>query len=250
VRVLLPPPADDSRGGVDLHEWYGSDWSDAGGVRLDMVASVDGAGSVAGTSAGLQTPGDNKVFAALRDLSDVILVGAGTARAEGYRPAVPSAARQARRVALGYPAIPRTALVSGSLDIDPASALIADAPLEARTIVLTHAGADASRRAALAASAEVIVVGESDVDLAAACARLADLGLRRILCEGGPSLLAALIDVGAADELCLSATPWLVGPGPGRIAAGAPWSPTPRRAELTHLLEEDGALFARYRLPR
>jgi riboflavin biosynthesis pyrimidine reductase len=246
VRALIPEPSD----AVDLHEWYGTGWSDAGGVRLDMVSSVDGAGSVAGRSAGLQTPGDNKVFAVLRDLCDVILVGAGTARSEGYGPAVPNADRQLRRASLGYPAIPRTALISGSLDIDPDSPLIAQAPDSARTLVLTHAASDPARRAALARHAELVIVGDTAVDLAAARSHLIGLGLRRILCEGGPSLLASIVDAQVADELCLSLTPWLVGPGPGRIASGAPWPSDPRRAELTHLLEEDGALFARYRLPR
>ncbi|MCU1688982.1 MAG: pyrimidine reductase, riboflavin biosynthesis, partial [Jatrophihabitantaceae bacterium] len=202
-------------------------------------------------SAGLQTPGDNRVFAVLREICDVFLVGAGTARSEGYGPAVPSDARQARRVAMGYPAIPRTALISGSLDIDPSSPLIAEAPESARTIVLTHGASDPSRRAALAvAGADVLVVGSTSVDLPAVRDHLVELGLRRILCEGGPSLLSSMVDAQVADELCLSLTPWLVGPGPGRIAAGLEWGSDPRGAQLTHLLEDDGALFARYRLPR
>lgn len=243
---MIPEPSD----AIDLHAWYGEGWSDPGGVRLDMVSSTDGAGSVAGRSAGLQTPGDNKVFAVLRDLCDVILVGAGTARSEGYGPAVPSADRQARRVALGYPAIPRTALISGSLDIDPESPLIAKAPQSARTLVLTHAASDPVRRAALDRHAEVVIAGDTSVDLPAVRSHLVGLGLRRILCEGGPSLLASIVDAQVADELCLSLTPWLVGPGPGRIASGASWPGDPQRVQLTHLLEEDGALFARYRLPR
>lgn len=246
MRALIPDPSD----AVDLHAWYGQGWSATGGVRLDMVSSVDGAGSVAGRSAGLQTPGDNKVFAVLRDLCDVILVGAGTARSEGYGPAVPSTARQSRRESLGYPAIPRTALISGSLDIDPESPLIAEAPDSARTLVLTHSASDPARRAALGRRADVVIVGATSVDLAAVRSHLIGLGLRRILCEGGPSLLASMVDSRVADELCLSLTPWLVGPGPGRISAGAPWPGDPQATELTHLLEEDGALFARYRLPR
>src|SRR3954453_2125215 len=81
MRALLPEPVDD----VDLHAFYAAGWLDGGGLRMDFVCSADGAAQAEGRSAGLQTPGDNRVFAALRDLADVVLVGAGTARTEGYR---------------------------------------------------------------------------------------------------------------------------------------------------------------------
>src|SRR4051794_27706325 len=87
---------------VDLHEHYaGAGWLDSGGVRVNFIASADGAASFAGLSRGLQTPGDNRVFAALRDLADVILVGAATATAEGYRPSAPGANRRAIRSGYG-----------------------------------------------------------------------------------------------------------------------------------------------------
>src|SRR5215475_3790323 len=80
MRALLPDAADE----VELHQHYARHWLEPGGVRANFISSVDGAVTVAGLSRGLQTPGDNRVFAVLRDLADVILVGAGTARLEGY----------------------------------------------------------------------------------------------------------------------------------------------------------------------
>src|SRR4051812_2248584 len=56
-------------------------------VRLNMIASADGATAVDGLSGGLGGPPDRKVFAALRSLADVVLVAAGTVRAERYGPA-------------------------------------------------------------------------------------------------------------------------------------------------------------------
>ncbi|MFY9886807.1 MAG: dihydrofolate reductase family protein, partial [Streptosporangiaceae bacterium] len=56
-------------------------------LRANMVASADGAASLAGRSGGLSGAGDRMVFTVLRSLSDLVLVGAGTARAERYRPA-------------------------------------------------------------------------------------------------------------------------------------------------------------------
>jgi riboflavin biosynthesis pyrimidine reductase len=244
MRTLLPAPADPSAE-VDLHAFYGADWNDPGGVRMNFVTSVDGAVTADGKSKGLQTPGDNRVFSALRDLADVILVGAGTIRVEGYGPAKVSDRRRAVRREHGYADVLPTAVVSGALRLDPSAALFTEAPAGARTIVITCAAGDAGVRAALERVADVLVCGDEIVDLQMARAALLGRGLRRILSEGGPTLFADLAGAGAVDELCLSVTPMLAGPGARRIVSGTPW-PDSRGLRLHSLLEEDGALFARY----
>ena len=213
-------------------------------VRANMVASLDGAAVVGGLSAGLSSPGDRRVFWALRALADVIVVGAGTARAEGYHPTRMKEPWASLGLRPGRPAAPPLALVSQALELDPALPLIADAPPDARTIVITSRSSPADRRAALATAADVIVAGDAVVDLRAAFAALADRGLPRILCEGGPRLLSDIVDRGLLDELCLTLSPVLAGPGPVRILAGTQFAA--RRLRLAQLLEEDGVLFARY----
>lgn len=246
MRALLPEPADD----VDIHAWYAAEWLEPGGLRANFVSSVDGAATADGLSAGLQTPGDNAIFAALRDLADVVLVGAGTARAEGYRPTDLGPARTAKRLDFGLPAELPTALISRRLLLDPASALFTDTSPTARTIVLTCSDTDDAVRQALAAVADVVICGDDEVDLGVAKAALAELGLTRVLCEGGPSLFADLARAGVVDELCLSVTPMLAGPGARRIVAGDTWDGQGAAAlQLVGLLEEDGALFGRYRRP-
>lgn len=244
MRTLIPA-AERTPDELDLHTHYGRDWLDVGGVRANFVCSVDGAVTASGLSRGLQTPGDNQVFAVLRDLADVVLVGARTATAEGYRALRRTGQSASRRTDRGLdPQLP-IAVVSRSLVLDPAADLFTAADPSARTIVLTDAGSDRSRRAALAEVADVIECGEQELDLAAACAALRARGLRRILCEGGPTLLASLAEEGLVDELCLSVSPLLAGPGAGRIVAGAPW-PDTLGLTLVGLLEEDGAFFSRY----
>jgi riboflavin biosynthesis pyrimidine reductase len=243
VRALLPTPADV----VDVHASYAAGWLEPGGVRVNFIAAADGAVSVDGVSRGLQTPGDNTVFAALRDLADVVLAGSGTAVAEGYGAVHPSGARLAARRAYGLADVLPVAVSSRSLHLDPAAALFTGADPAGRTIVLTCTAADAGRRAALAEVADVVDCGTDVVEPARARAALAERGLTRVLCEGGPTLFAQWAAAGAADELCLSLSPRLGGPGAGRITAGDHWdSPVP--LTLTGLLEEDGALFLRYRL--
>jgi riboflavin biosynthesis pyrimidine reductase len=82
------------------------------------------------------------------------------------------------------------------------------------------------------------------VDLAAGLAALRDRGLGRVLCEGGPHLLGQVATDGLLDELCLTVSPVLAGPGPTRVIAGAPFPARPMT--LAHVLEDDGFLFCRY----
>lgn len=243
MRALLPTPEAD----VDVHAFYAADWLDVGGLRVNFVVSVDGAATEDGASRGLQTPGDNRVFAALRDLADVVVAGAGTVRTEGYQAITVSEPRRAIRAAYGLPATLPTAVVSRSLRLNAAADLFVGAPDDARTIVLTCAAADPVVRAELEQVADVVVCGDESVDLAAARRALTERGRTRILCEGGPTLFADLARAGVVDELCLSVSPLLTGPGARRIVAGELWPDEPSRLTLTGLLEEDDALFCRYR---
>ncbi|WP_375482943.1 pyrimidine reductase family protein [uncultured Jatrophihabitans sp.] len=246
MRALLPVPAGGTHPEVDVHAHYATDWLDRGGLRVNFVTAVDGAVSAAGLSRGLQTPGDNTVFAALRDLADVVHVGSGTAVAEGYGPVRLSARRQAVRRSFGLAEVLPVAVQSRSLQLDPQAELFTAAEPGARTIVLTCAAADPGRRQALEAVADVVDCGDETVDPALARRALEDRGYSRILSEGGPSVFADLAGHGLVDELCLSISPTLGGPGPGRITAGAEWtSAVP--LTLAGLLEDDGALFCRYR---
>jgi riboflavin biosynthesis pyrimidine reductase len=242
MRALLPNPVED----VDVHEHYADGWIEQGGIRFDMLASADGAAAAAGLSAGLQTPGDNRVFAALRDLADVIVAGSRTVLAEGYRPIREVPGRRAVRARYGLAAVPPLAVLSRSLQLDPALPMF-DGSATARTLVLTCAAADPARRAALSRTCEVIDCGEQTVEPALARAALHERGLRRILAEGGPTVLSAFAAAGQLDELCLSLTPLLAGPGAPRILAGPAWPGAPLPLMMSGLLEEDGALFVRYR---
>jgi riboflavin biosynthesis pyrimidine reductase len=244
MRALLPVLQDD----VDLHEWYARDWLETGGVRFNFVASVDGAGNEKGYSRGLQTPGDNRVFAALRDLADVVLAGAGTVRTEGYRAIDLGSRRRALRRELGISEELPTAVVSRSLAFDPEASLFVDAPPSARTVVITVESADSEALAALRKVADVVLAGSDSVDFQVARDALIERGLGRIVCEGGPTIFAEMAAQEVSDELCLSITPMLTGPGASRIVAGATWPFEPRALDLTGLLEEEGALFCRYRV--
>jgi len=209
-------------------------------VRANMVASLDGSAVKDGRSGGLGGAADKAVFDVLRGLADLVLVGAGTARTEGYRAMRPKAPYAELRAAQGQRPAPVLALVSGGLDLDPASELFGGAE---RTLVVTHAGTDAAARRRLAEVSDVVVAGERSVDVGAALDELAARGLRRVLCEGGPSLLSDVAAAGRLDELCLTLSPQVVGGDGTRITHG-PQLDT--RWALAQLLEEDGVLLSRW----
>jgi riboflavin biosynthesis pyrimidine reductase len=211
-------------------------------LRANMVASADGAAHVDGRSTGLSSDGDMRIFGILRVLADVVLAGAGTARAEEYKPA--RRRPQFAGLRAGRPAAAPIAVVTRSVDLNLAAPLFADAAPESRTIVITCASSPPERRAEAARVADVIVAGETDVDLPAALAALRDRGLRRVICEGGPHLLGDLTAAGLLDELCLSLSPTLAGPGAGRITAGTPFAI--RTLTPASVLTEGGFLFCRY----
>lgn len=213
-------------------------------LRSNFVSSIDGAVEIDGQSKSLSSKADQEIFGKLRMLSDVVLVGAGTVRAEGYNPLKVGAARREWRQAHGLPENPTLAIVSARLDLNPVNPVFANAPV--RPLVITHDAAPPDRRVALGEVADVLTCGEAEVDLAVAIAALAERGLPQILSEGGPHLLGALTEADLVDEMDLSLAPLLAGPGAGRITAGLP-STIARRFELrTALLADDGYLFLRY----
>lgn len=210
-------------------------------VRLNFVASLDGAATRDGRSGGLGTAADRAVFETLRALTDVILVGAGTVRAEGYGGPLISAADADWRLAHHLAAQPPLAIVSGRLDLDPGHPSLAGAPT--RPIVVTHAGSPPERRAALAGVADILICGDETVDAHLVVATLAARGLSQILCEGGPSLVGAFLEADAVDELCLTLSPVLEGGSAGRIARGGPAT---RAMRLVHAIPAGDTLLLRY----
>lgn len=244
MRRLLPT-ADGPLDEAGLDQAYGEEPPDF--VRINFVASADGAASVGGRAGGLGSATDQLVLRLLRDRSDAIMVGAGTARAESYRPLRDEPTRSAARTARGLSRVPPLVLVTQRLTVDPTEPIIANAV--APTVIVTCADSDPERRAALEAVTPVIVAGEETVDLADAREALARRGLRRLVCEGGPTLFATALAAGIVDELCLTVSPMLTGPGAGRIVDSSVQI-DPVRLRLRHLLEEDGYLFLRYALER
>ena len=206
MRRLLPEPLD----AVDLVAAYALPDdvpTERPFVRCNMISTLDGAVTVNGRSGALGGPADRKVFAALRSLADVILVGAGTVRAEGYGPD-----RSDNPVPI--------AVVTRSGQLDRSSPFFTEA------------------------EKPPIILSGPDLTPAGILDELRERGFRSVLLEGGPGLNAQVVSAGVLDELCLTLAPRLAaGDGP-RVLAG-PELPEPLELRTVHLLEEDGFLFHR-----
>ncbi len=200
-------------------------------VRANMVATLDGAirGSD-GLAKSITTPADQRVFGIARLACDVILVGAGTVRAEDYRPS--------KRT---------VAIVTSRLDVPLSLRMFSDrTEANPRPIILTTEESARSAREELRAVADVVDCGSGHVDLRTAISHLVGRGLPRILCEGGPALLGAMFDAGLVDELLLTVSPLLVGAGTDEHIVQVPGGlQPPPRFGLAGVLEEDGTVFLR-----
>lgn len=191
-------------------------------VLSNFIASVDGATAVDGRSSGLGGAGDKVVFGALRDLADIVLVGAGTARAERYGPA----RRAGQRIAL----VTATGDVSGCDELMQSGSAI---------VVTPEDGPD------LDPALTVVRAGRGQVHLPAALAQLAALGARVVLAEGGPRLHGQLVAAGAVDEFCVTVAPMVVGGESARLAHGPLAGPATLRLEHI-LLDDEGYLYTRW----
>ena len=193
-------------------------------LRANMVASVDGSVTGGdGRSGSLNNEADHAVFGTLRATCDAILVGAGTARAEGYGPA-------------GKPIV----LVSRRGEIPER---LREEPPGSVLLATAASSPGISEAVDLLGDEGVLVVGGDQVDPVRLRDTLVERGFGSILCEGGPSLLGELLAGGVVDELCHTVVPILVGGDAGRIAHGPAIGSD---LELALLLESEGTLLGRW----
>ena len=220
-RLIPGPPAPTS-----IDEAYGAPLgkrADRPWVGLCMVASIDGSTAVDGASAQLGNANDSAVLKRLRSIADVIIVGAGTARAEGYGP--PSKPGQ------------RIGIVTASARVDVQTPLFDSG---AGFLITTTS-------ATVAASVDTVRAGDDAVDLLTALLALGTVcdDPRVVQCEGGPSLNGSLFTRDLVDEINITTSPLVVGGDGARLATRA--EALARPFELQQLLIDDESfVFSRW----
>jgi riboflavin-specific deaminase-like protein len=216
-------------------------------LRANMVATVDGAATGPdGRSGSISSGADRRLFHHLRGLCDALLVGAGTARTENYRPLSSSDEVAAARAASGQAPRPTLVVVSRALRLEPDLRMFSGPD---RVVVVTSRAAPAAAADALAVVADVVRTGDDEVDLHEALDLLAGRGLRLLLCEGGPSLLGDLVADGLLDELCLTVAPVALSGTAPRAAHGRPAAVPVSLEPAIVVLADDGSLLTSWRRP-
>ncbi len=237
MRRLLPLPATEVE---DLWDLY--DLPEAAHLRAGFVQSLDGVISVDGSSRPLSSPPDRAALRTLRAVADVVLVGAGTARREDYGPIPLPADLRLRRTRSGRPERPALAVVTRDAGrLNPGARLFQDPT--ARVLVITATAAPDH----LPAHVELVLLPGPELDPTSAVEALREQCGPRVLCEGGPHLLAQLLEADAVDELCVTIAPHLVGAGPGLLPSTLAH---PLALTLASLVELDGVLLSRWALVR
>ncbi|MGV8965204.1 MAG: dihydrofolate reductase family protein [Cellulomonas sp.] len=214
-------------------------------VRVNMISSLDGGATGADNRSGtINGAADLRVFTVLRAAADVVLIGAGTARAEGYAGIGVPRHLAAARAGRGQRADLELAVVSGFGTLPSALLDSAHPPL----IVTVADRPDLAAIRERVGADRVIVAGTGRVDLAVALDALAARGLPRVLSEGGPRLFGDLLGAGLVDDLCLTWSPFFVGGPAPRIVNHEGWFAPALPATPAHLLHADAVLLGRWLL--
>jgi riboflavin biosynthesis pyrimidine reductase len=240
VRVLLGPQSNPLDSPNDLATFY--PWPAGGWVRAMMAMSLDGSAvGPDGRSRSISAGPDRILLSDLRSMSDVVLVGASTIRVERYRPMIAVPACASARSALGLAPAPVVTIVSASLDLPWQEAMFHESTI--RPIVVTVESADRDRLLVAERHAQVIRLPGENIDLGIMLMRLREVGLTRIVCEGGPRLLAQLVAEDLIDEADITLSP--VFTGGGQWSSGTPFA-LPSRFRLAHVINDEDFLFMKY----
>ena len=208
-------------------------------VMANFVSTADGAAVVDGGASAINDEDDRAMFAAMRAVSDFILVGAGTVRAEDYGPIALDDDQKRARLDAGLDGVPHLVVVSRSLDIEADMRVFGDP--DHRVTILTDGDAPDDRVEALSEVADVVRLSDTTPQQLIRYMRLA----RVVLCEGGPSLMGELVAAGLVDELALTIAPMLAAGGSPRISHG-PAPDDPIEMRLDQVLYGDRSLFLRF----
>jgi riboflavin biosynthesis pyrimidine reductase len=242
LRRLLPDRGESSvEEAIGALDFVAEAHDDRPYLVTNFALTIDGRATLSGRSGPIGSATDTAMLVGLRTTVDAVMIGAGTMRAERYGRPVGDPAKRERREREGLSHDPLMCLVSGSLDLPWDAELFTCGE---GSVVIFTASPEEPPPTATPVHCERY---EGTVDLVAAMRYLRrEREVRALLCEGGPHVHAQLIEAGLVDELFVTHAPKLGGGEGPHLVSGLPERERP--LDVAWLLEEDGELFARYRV--
>jgi riboflavin biosynthesis pyrimidine reductase len=210
-------------------------------VVANMVSTADGRATLRGHTESISNDTDRNLFHMLRGQVDAVMAGTATIALERYGPLARRPEVRRRRAELGLPEQPLACTASRSMELPVDAPLFGDPG--SRIVVLTNSDRDPPP-----CEAQLVVerIPGDELDLAAGAQRLRrQHGVRAMLLEGGPTLLAAMVAAGVVDELFLTVSPLLAGGDEPSVLEGTAFE-KPSRLELQSVLEDESFLYLRY----
>jgi 2,5-diamino-6-(ribosylamino)-4(3H)-pyrimidinone 5'-phosphate reductase len=179
-------------------------------MLINVAATLDGKiDTVERRGAAISSERDRQRVDLLRASVDAVMIGGRTLREEDPRLLVRSADLRKDRLSRGLSENPAKVAVMSTLSLKPDARFLTTGP--ARIIVFTPAGHSEQHVARQQPGVELYMHGEGRVDLVAAFNTLAELGIQRVLVEGGGSLNFELLRLGLVDELNVYLAPLIFG---------------------------------------
>jgi 2,5-diamino-6-(ribosylamino)-4(3H)-pyrimidinone 5'-phosphate reductase len=191
-------------------------------VHVNVAMSADGKlDSVARNGMTISSSADKARVDRLRACMDAVLVGGRTLLEEDPQLTVKSPELRAGRTARGLEENPVKVGIVSVADLNPKGSFLTAGP--ARRLIYTTRRTTPEQIARLeAAGAQVFVVGEENVDLSAALASLYDQGIRKLMVEGGGTIIAECFRLGLVDELTAYIAPRILGGASAPTLADGP----------------------------
>jgi 5-amino-6-(5-phosphoribosylamino)uracil reductase len=215
---------------------------------LSCCVSIDGyLGSATATRLRLSNDADFDRVDAVRASCDAILVGAATVRHDNPRLLVRSPDRRARRIARGLSPSPTKVTVTRCGRLDPGANFLSAGRADKLVYCASAAAEELRRRLGDVAT---VVDGGPRIDLCRVSEDLRDMGINRLMVEGGGTIHTQFLTAGLADELQLVVAPFFVGDSRARRFVGDgqfPWHPG-RRATLADVQQIGDVVLLRYAL--
>ena len=221
-------------------------------VHVNVAMTADGKiDSVARKGATISSREDLARVDRLRAAVDAVVVGGRTLLDEDPKLTVKSLELRQQRLAQGLAENPAKVGIVSQANVSPDSHFVTTGP--ARRMIFTTSRTTPEQVARLRhAGVEVYVRGGERVDLSAALALLHELGMRRLLVEGGGTLISELFHLGCVDELTIYIAPKVfAGASAPTLADGSGFPPEQApclRLEAVERLDEAGGVLLHYQI--